>query len=83
MANKFLIIVQDIKEVDINTHKINLLNETEINKLSELNNIEIDEIKQPEIYTIKSYMEYIEKCIIATQLLPNYIRYVIKKIIIQ
>ena len=77
MANKFLIINQDIKEVDINTQKIQLINEIDIINKCKINNIEIDEIIRPKIYSIKSLIEYIEKCIYATQILPNFIRYII------
>ena len=74
-ADKFLIIDNDRKKVDINHKPIRKL---DIPIKNEFNNLaEIDEIIQPKMISINSIAEFFENCIYKTQIFPAFIRYIV------
>ena len=75
-ADKFLIIDDKIKSVDINTLPTKSINLSDINnKSNSIDEIELEDIIQPNIFSINSLMEYFGSCILKTQMLPAFIRY--------
>ena len=79
IGNKFLIINNLIKCVNINEKRIKLRYNSDINNQpTTMDIIDIDEIKQPEKYTINSIIEYIRSSIIKAKMLPSFIRYAVK-----
>ena len=76
IADKFLIIDENIESVDINTTPTKSINLADINnKSNAIDEIEIEDIIKPNIYSINSLMEYFGGCILKTQMLPAFIRY--------
>ena len=76
IGDKLLITDEYVKSVDINTEQIASNNVSDINNKSDsIDEIEIKDISKPQIYSIKSLMEYFGSCILLTQMLPAFIRY--------
>lgn len=64
--------------VDITKHPLKPINLSSIsNKSNTVDEIEINDIIKPEAYSINSLMEYYGSCILKTQMLPGFIRYVV------
>ena len=79
IGNKFLIINDHIKCVNMNEKRIKLRYNSDINNQPTTMDIkDIDEIKQPEKYTINSIIEYIRSSIIKAKMLPSFISYAVK-----
>ena len=76
IADKFLIIDENIESIDINTTPTKTINLEDINnKSNAIDEIEIGDIIKPNIYSINSLMKYFGSCILKTQMLPAFIRY--------
>ena len=73
-ADKFLIIDNDRKEIDINTNPIKKL---DIPKNNFNDFVEINEIVQPKVVSLNSIVKFFENCIYKTQIFPANIRYIV------
>ena len=64
--------------MSIQTNPVKSINLSTINnKSNSVDEIEIDDMIKPNIYSINSLMEYYGNCILKTQMLPAFIRYIV------